>query len=182
MEGDNLALQRAYLRDRSEAQQPLVAVVEGRIEVMPAMEGDDRATLRIERTVGVVPTLSCERAMADSELENMYWRILSMEGAPIEAPGMRREASIRFLGQDRRFSATVGCNTINGAYDLDGSKLSLAPGPMTMMACPPPLDAIERRFTELLGTVAELRVTGPTAELLDSKGEALLFMEAVALP
>jgi heat shock protein HslJ len=181
MEGDYLALERSYLRERREAQQPIVAVLEGRIEMRPAMEGDPRETLLVSRSVGVVPTLSCERALADSPVENSYWRILTLDGKALDATQGRREPSIRFLPQLGRYSATVGCNTLNGPYTLDGTALTLSPGPTTLMACPPPLDAIEQRFVEALGDIAEVIVTGPTAELRNADGIQIAFLGSVAL-
>lgn len=180
-EGDYLALERAYLRDRQAPGEALVAVLEAQLAPREGMEGGTRETLVIERTVGAVPGLTCERALADSPIENTYWRILSLAGEPVDADAGRREPSIRFLSRQRGYSATVGCNTINGGYELAGNALSLAPGATTMMACPPPLDQTERRLIDALGEVATVSVTGPTAELSDGDGRQLLFMEAVAL-
>ena len=146
------------------------------------MEGGEHDMLIIYRLAGFVPGLTCERAMADSDVENTYWRILSIAGNVLENTVAEREPHIILRPSEGAFTSTVGCNTINGSYTVAGSALSLGAGPMTMMACPPPLDEIERAWTQGIATVGEAIVTGPSMELLTAEGVPVAFLEAVALP
>jgi putative lipoprotein len=120
--------------------------------------------------------------MADSAVENTYWRILSIAGDVLPKTESAREPHIILRPDMEAFTSTVGCNTINGSYTRAGSALSLRAGPTTMMACPPPLDEIERAWTTGIASVSEAIVTGPTMELLTAEGVPVAFLEAVALP
>ena len=182
MEGDYLVAERGYLDAQAEPMAPAIAVLDGELVERESMEGGMRDMLVIDRLAGFVPGLTCERAMADSDVENTYWRILSIGGATLEGAEDRREPHIILRPGEGVFTSTIGCNTVNGSYSLDVPSLKLDAGPMTMMACPPPLDEIERAWTEGIATVSEVIVTGPTMELRSAEGEAVAFLEDVARP
>jgi|28_taG_2_1085356.scaffolds.fasta_scaffold00020_136 putative lipoprotein len=182
MEGAYPIAERGYLDAQAEPMASVVAVLDGEIVERDGMEGGRRDMLVIDRLAGFVPGMTCERAMADSDVENTYWRILSIGGATIEAAEDRREPHIILRPDEGAFTSTIGCNTVNGSYSLDVPSLKLAAGPMTMMACPPPLDEVERAWTEGIASVSEVIVTGPTMELRSAEGKTVAFLEAVALP
>lgn len=184
MEGDYLALEQAYLEARSEPMAPVVAVIEGEITLREGMEGGLRQTVTVGRFDGVWPDLTCERARADASFENTYWRIDALDGMTLAAQDGLREPHVVFRDEDGgRYSATVGCNRINGGFELGGDgSLTLGAGAMTMMACPPPLDAWERQLIDVFGRTASLRIVGPTMVFQDSDGTAIARFEAVYLP
>lgn len=185
MEGDYLALERAYLEARPEPMAPVVATVLGDIDLREGMEGGMRQTLTVGRFDGLWPGLTCERAQADASFTDTYWRIDALDGAKIGPVEGRREPHVAFRSTDAGggFSATVGCNRINGGFtfDADGG-LSLSPGAMTMMACPAPLDTLERQLVDVFGRVAAMRITGPTMVFEDGDGTIIARFEAVYLP
>ena len=182
MEGEYPNAERAYLSAQAEPMAPTVVVLDGKLVEREGMEGGLRDMLAIDRLAGFVPGLTCERAMADSVIENTYWRILSIGGVTLEGAEGRREPHIILRPSEGGFTSTIGCNTVNGSYSLDGPSLKLDAGPMTMIACPPPLDEIERAWTEGVASVSDVIVTGPTMELRTAEGETVAFFEDVALP
>lgn len=183
LEEDYLALERAYL---STAPRPGVEVyvhVEGSLAMRPAMERPDRRSLVVERFLRTRPGLSCEPAVADPAVFNTYWRIESLRGQQLDAAPDRREPYIVFQdGPDARFSATVGCNQINGGYELDGERLVFGASASTMMACPPPLDEVEQAFLGVLGDVRQAVASGRTLTLFDGTEEAIARLVAVYFP
>ena len=94
----------------------------------------------------------------------------------------RREPYLLLLADQPRFAGTVGCNQMLGGAEVSGEALRFRPGPSTMMACPPPLDAQERLFTEVLGAVASWRIDGRTLMLRDGAGRTVAAFEAAYLP
>lgn len=60
MTGDYLALERAYLQWRSAPQAPLLANIDGRLEVREPMEGPAREHMVVDRFVSVQPGYTCE--------------------------------------------------------------------------------------------------------------------------
>lgn len=173
--------EQAYGDVRAEPGAPVVAVVNAHIAVREAMEGGLRDMVVIDRLAGFVPGLTCDRALADSEVGDAHWRILSIGGDTLDPVEGDRAPHIMFRSGEAVFTSSIGCNTINGGYTLDGSSLTLQPGPMTLMACPPPFDEVERAWVQGITSVSEALVTGPTLELRDADGETVAFLENVAL-
>ncbi|MEL6203846.1 MAG: YbaY family lipoprotein [Pseudomonadota bacterium] len=162
---------------------PVVAVLDGYVASRSAMEGPDRDHLIIQRFVRMAPELTCARALADSELINTYWKILELGDAPAPTPpdGRREPHLILRTGDVAGFSATVGCNSFAGGFQLAGDGLAFGPGPATLMACPPPLDIAEELLRNVLAETAGWRITGTTLELTDASGAVVLLAEAVYL-
>jgi heat shock protein HslJ len=74
--------------------------------------------------------------MSDSEdsihLFGNKWRLISVDGRQVGASG----AYIVFSGTDEGVYGGTGCNSFNGSYRIEGSRLHLSPLAMTMRACP----------------------------------------------
>jgi copper homeostasis protein (lipoprotein) len=60
MSGDYLALERAYMEWRSGPQVPLLANIDGRLEVGEPMEAPAREHMVVDRFVSVQPGYTCE--------------------------------------------------------------------------------------------------------------------------
>ena len=185
MEQDYLAAERAYRARRAAPGAPVYVTLEGEIAERPKMEGaGTEPALVVHRFINAWPTERCARARADAALENTYWKIVRIGGESVPAVDGAREAHMVLKPADGApvLSATAGCNRINARYGLDGATLRVMPGPMTRMACPPPLDAAEQRLVALLSRIAGWRVIGNTLELFDADGAPLADLIAVALP
>ena len=176
MEGDYLRLERAYLDARQSPGQPLMVTFEGGIEERPRLDGEGiEPTAVVTRFIHVWPGETCERNLADASLTNTYWRIVRLGDEAIRPSEGRREPHILLRAGDPqsrpRFAATVGCNGMGGGYETAGQALRFQPGASTMMACPPPLDRLERA---LAGHAQFL-------ELFDGDGNAVALLQAVYL-
>ena len=174
--------ERAYLAANTEPGGPLYTTFDGKLVDRPRMEGDGtEGTIVVTRFINVWPGQNCERARADATLLNTYWRIVRLDDQEVSAAGDRREPHVILRGPENRYSATVGCNSITGGYELDGQSLRLSPGPTTLMACPPPLDGLERLLVSALDRTRSYRITAQTLELFDAEGHSLALLEAVYL-
>jgi uncharacterized lipoprotein YbaY/heat shock protein HslJ len=183
LEKDYLALERAYLAAAPRPGSEVYVHVEGSLSMRPAMEGPDRRSLVVERFVRTRPGLSCAKAAADPALVNTFWRIESLRGQQVDGAPDRREPYILFQdGPDTRFSATVGCNRMIGGYERDGERLVFGASASTMMACPPPLDALEQALSGVLGDVRRSVASGSTLTLFDEADAAIARLTAVYFP
>lgn len=179
-EGDYLALERAYLDQTATPGAPLYVHVMGDLVMRPVMEGRDRRSLVVNRFVRTRPGITCERQRADASLTGTYWRIDSLRGEPVApAEGAREPHLLLAGGPDARYAATVGCNQMVGGYEVTGDALTLAPGTTTLMACPPPLDEMERKLAEVLSVTKSHAISGETLALKDAAGEVIALMTAV---
>ncbi len=182
MEGDYLALERAYLEKRKAPVEPLMATFEGSIAERPRMEGEGmEATAIVRRFINVWPGETCERNRAQASLTNTYWRIVRIGEEDVSGVEGRREPHLLLRSGEPRFAATIGCNQMIGGFAVTGESVKFQAGPMTMMACPPPLDQMERRFIEALNAARSWRIVGQVLELQDAGGKPIALFQAVYL-
>jgi uncharacterized lipoprotein YbaY/heat shock protein HslJ len=180
-EGDYLALERAYLERAASPGAPLHVHVQGELAMRPAMEGPDRIALVVDRFLRARPGLACERQRAS--LGGTYWRIDALRGEPVARAGDAAEPHLLLTDDgEMRYAATVGCNRLFGGYAAEGGSLSLGEAAATMMACPPPLDALERRLSEVLVATEGFEIDGATLTLKDASGGAIAVMTAAPAP
>jgi heat shock protein HslJ len=110
----------------------------------------------------------------------------ALEGVPwVLASGLDiagwEEAAPSASFEDGRVAGSTGCNRYTGPYTLDGASIELGPLAVTLMACLPPRDAVERAFVAALERVAGWRVDGGELSLLDDDGVELLRFAAATL-
>ncbi|WP_299851397.1 META domain-containing protein [uncultured Roseovarius sp.] len=180
MEGDYPALEKAYLSDRAAPGEPLYVILEGGHALRPAMEGPDREMVIVDRFIRTRPEVTCERQMADASLQNTYWRLDMLEGVAFPSDLATREPHLMLETADgSSYRATVGCNRMRGAYTLNGEQVSFSPAASTMMACPEPLDALERQFGLALSETSDFLIEGETLILSDADGEPRAILTAV---
>ena len=114
-------------------------------------------------------------ATTGATLENTYWKLVLLDGAPV--PPTQREAHFILRPADARVSGSGGCNGIGGTYDLDGDNLKFGQMIRTMMACPTGMET-ESAFLAALGKTRIVRVSGQDLILLDAEARPLASFEA----
>jgi copper homeostasis protein (lipoprotein) len=181
-EGDFLKIQKAYLESIQKPGDPLYVSFEGIIKENNSLESDKfDQSVTVQRFINVWPDEQCERAKADASLKNTYWRIVKLFSDPINISEGRREPHLLLTDKkgEYGYSATIGCNQLRGSYSLDGNNISFDEAAMTMMACPPPLDDLEKLLLKALKNINEWHILGNTLELKNEKGEAVALLKAV---
>lgn len=188
MEGDYLALERAYLDAGAEPAAPVLVTVQGDIASRPAMEGPDRPILRVDRLLGLWPEEDCDRNRAQAGLVNTYWRLDRLGETPVAPVPDATEPHMVLLppapGQRDgiRIAATAGCNRMMGGVEAGATSVAFGQMAMTMMACQPPLDALERDFTDALQQSRGWQIAGQTLILTDENDAVTALFRAVYLP
>jgi heat shock protein HslJ len=101
------------------------------------------------------------------KLDGTSWSLATVAGADALPGGM-----LGFSGG--KLSGATGCNSFGGSYTQSGDSLTISLGPMTMIGCPPPLDAQERAVVNALPKTASFAIRAGKLVLLDGPGTALL--------
>ena len=189
MNKDYAALEQAYMKnDKPEPGSPVVISIEGELAPHPSMEESqgDVETLFVNHFIGIADGLTCERALSQANLVNTYWKIKSLDGHDIVPVKEGREAHIilQDTGTTKTIAATMGCNQMRGRYQLDGYNITFDPNgmAMTLMACPPPLDQLEKTLAETLKNTTRWRIESQLLEFFDSQDNSVAVFEAVYLP
>ena len=188
MEADWIRMERAYTATAKPAGSPLHVSFEGHVAKRPTMEGDGtEAAILVTRFIRAWPGENCERSRADASLVETYWRAVLLAGLEAGTVAGRKEPQLRLRAGEAAthaagdYTATVGCNVVSGRYSVNVASLRFAAGAMTRMACPPPLDALERGLVDTLSRTASWRIKGPTLELFDAGGASVGLFQAVYL-
>jgi len=180
MEGDNVALERAYLEAQRRPGEELLIEVEGHIAQRPAMEGDETVeSLVIDRFIGVWPRETCGAQKATAPLRNTYWRVSRLgDRSIIVAEGQREPHFV--LRMDGRITGSSGCNQLMGAFKADASSINIGPLSMTRKACPQGMEQ-EQALTAALKVATTWKIIGEHLELFDDEGQVLLRCQAIYL-
>jgi copper homeostasis protein (lipoprotein) len=124
---------------------------------------------------GANHTLSEMAATAPNEplrLESGEWRLVDLQGKPINSQDLPQGATLKFDAAQKRVSGSGGCNRLMGPYQVTGAKLHFGPIAATMMACQHGMDT-EAAFFHALEGVASYKIDGDTLSLLGPSGATL---------
>ena len=107
---------------------------------------------------------------APTELEAQPWVLVSGVPGPEDVTVRRPSA----LFENGEVSGSTGCNRFTASYSADNGEIALGPVASTLMACPPPADAVERAYVAALAHVARWSVENEQLVLADAEGAELL--------
>ena len=175
-EGDNIALQTAYLSVKHEPDAPVLASVQGLIAPRPAMEGDQPVpTLVVEKFVRFWPNETCGARGVTHELASTRWVLMRLNDEPVNSSELQREPFIALEGNEHRVFGNGGCNRVVGGYATDGDKITFKPLALTRMACPNM--AFESAFEKALNDATRWKISGAHLELFDANGAVVARFE-----
>ena len=115
----------------------------------------------------------------DAQLENTYWKLVELNEKVVAVASQRREPHLRMNSEGKSLQGSGGCNTMRGAYQLDGARLGFTQIATTRMACPDPYLSQEREFLKALETASSFKLSGDKLGLYGD-GRLLARFEARA--
>jgi heat shock protein HslJ len=182
MEGDFVALQRAYLDGATKPGAPLWVTFEGIVQDRPRMEEGtgEEPTVVVHRFFDVWPRQGCERARVQAPLPNTMWRIVRLGDQAVSPETGARQPYLllRAVDGQQTYAATVGCNQLLGSWSGDGGAIAFRGGASSLMACPPSLDELERRLADALARARRWQIVGNVLGVQDETGDWLAWFEA----
>jgi len=119
---------------------------------------------------------------APSAIEGPLWELTHLRGQPDKAvAALRVPITARFASG--RLQSFAGCNQMMGGYAIDGDRVRFDALAGTMMACPPPVMAVENAFKAALSGTLRFRVEGDRLTLgAPSEAEPSLIFRAAPPP
>jgi hypothetical protein len=158
-----------------------MASFDGQITQRPPMEGEGTVpTVVVRRFVGLWPGQTCERAMSHASLAPQYWRIVSLDGAPVAVAPGEREPRLVLRGDGGGYLASAGGDDIEGEYVVAGNQIQF----QGFTAPIPPTEEARERLATLLTVLMFARswqIQGQVLELFDAAGRSTAVLEAVYL-
>jgi len=179
-QGENLALETAYMKSRPMHGAQMLVTLKGHLENVVFMEGiKTRPMLVVDQFISIEPR-GCSGPSSTAQLENTYWKLMSLNNELVESPEGAREIHFVLNRDNFRLSGFAGCNSLTGNYRVDGEKLTFSDIAGTMMACSNGM-VIERQIHEMFPRVAGWKISGETLQLVSSNGMRLATFESVYL-
>ncbi len=104
--------------------------------------------------------------MQINPLANTNWELANPTYA-----GLEKKPFLKFTGES--IGASVGLNSMGGAYKIDGAKIKFEPLISTMMAGPPALMNAESQYSKALASVRTFEIS-PDGQTLTLRGAQIL--------
>lgn len=126
-------------------------------------------------TAALAGCAAAPAALAGAEpetLEGTTWRPLLLGGASVGDSG---RAMLRFAAGGA-LEGNDGCNGLGGRWSAAGGALTFTLGPSTLMACPPPIDAIAKELRAAMESTRRFARDGSRLSLMDERGSALAVL------
>lgn len=103
------------------------------------------------------------------------WKIDTVGGEKVTT--LEKEAFLSFDENENRVHGCLGVNTVNGAYTVDGNKISIGELAMTMMAGLPQDMDTENKLRNALISVTSVKAKGAgKLILMDDSGAAVMTL------
>jgi heat shock protein HslJ/membrane-bound inhibitor of C-type lysozyme len=134
--------------------------------------------IRIDRFVSLSRDGACPPlAPRSASLRGTEWRVVEIDGERPAFDEWRQRPTLR-LDDHGKYTASTGCNSVTGSYELDPEGLRFLASATPLNGCAPSVGALERRFVDALGAVRQAQLAGVTLDLLDVAGKRRLRLEA----
>ncbi len=173
-EGDNAALERAYLTSGVTPPEPVLVTLQGRVAERPAIDGDGtREFLIVDKFSNIWPDETCEKSSVETPLTNTYWKLVSLNDEAVETHADQREVHLLLETGGLKVRGFAGCNQFFDDYTVEGEQLRFEQLASTRMACPH-LDE-ETAFLQALDKVTTYEILGESLELCGEDGMRARF-------
>jgi heat shock protein HslJ len=112
--------------------------------------------------------------IAPNTLAGTNWSVVAVNGKAVTGGG---DYYVQF--SDQTLSAKFGCNSMGGAYRLNGDHLSVGNLQQTLMGCPEPAASFEREASLLLRSNIRVEKTGGERMRLVSEAGTIDLKRAI---
>jgi heat shock protein HslJ/uncharacterized lipoprotein NlpE involved in copper resistance len=167
-------LDTAYTKARGASEEPILAVLHGRIVKNKSEQNGD--VLVVDSFKSVAANESCGAVGVTHELEGTRWVLVRVNEEAIQSDAAQREPFIVLESSEHRVSGHGGCNRIVGRYEQNGQTIHFTELAMTRMACPNM--QLEDEFQKALTSATNWSIENNQLKLLDASGAIAARFEA----
>jgi len=182
-EGDNVALEKAYLKETNGTGSYIKVEVKAKVLKRPKMEGDsEEDTLLIEQFIRLESDADCTEQHASVPITNNYWKLITLYAKDVKVDANEREAHMLLregLNGVGALKVVTGCNTLPGDYKLDENTIffHLKTSEKKEEVCKN-VD-IEKNFLAALASTSYWEIKGENLTLFDDMDNILATFKAI---
>ncbi len=136
-------------------------------------------TLIQEVNKTAVPGSTGNETAPPTTLEGATWQLASYGDAasPTMVPA---DVTVTAKFAEGKVSGNAGCNSYSMNYVVDGDTLTTTPGPVTMMACPEPIMAVEQAYLSAMAKAQTYAIADGQLTIFYDGGQLLFSPQAQA--
>jgi len=164
MEGDNIALERAYLKNRYQPGKSLLVNIEAHLDTRPEMEGNgEQQVIIVDQFLSIHQQERCTGSVPPSSLTNTYWKLVELNGEQLDSNhGALREIHF-IIRQDNLINGFSGCNKFSGNISYTEEYITTGPLMSTRKACP--AMELENTMQNLISKANSYHIKGESLDL-----------------
>ena len=172
MEGDNISLERAYLKNRYQPGKSLLVTIKGHLDLRPKMEGEgQQQVIIVDQFLSIHQQERCTGSVPPSSLTNTYWKFVELNGEQLNnIPAVSRDIYF-IIRQDNLINGFSGCNKFSGNVSYTEEHIAAGPLMSTRKACP--AMKLEATIRNLISKADSYHIKGESLEIYyeDNQGE-----------
>ncbi len=166
MEGDNMALESAYLQNRYMPGKSLLVTFDGHTALRPKMEGDgQQQVIIVDRFISIAQQERCNGTVPPSSLTNTYWKLVELNNNKLTLNTGSKEPHMIIRGKNK-IKGFSGCNNFSGQVIFDSSSIQINSLISSQMFCP--AMTLETRFQKNLAQADYYQIKGESLVLFSN--------------
>ena len=173
-EGENAALQRAYMNTPHGQLDSILVTLDARLSndlQVGAMKYEE--VLVPARFVNIRPGIGCNGGKSSRlTLVDSSWHLKTLDGKPVELEEDQKAPYFSLKTEGNRVNAFAGCNRISGTYLVKGELFFFNKVIERRMACAKGIE-LEFAFLNVLRHTERYQIKGEILELRDREGKPL---------
>jgi uncharacterized lipoprotein YbaY/heat shock protein HslJ len=183
-EADNVALEKAYLKDTNGSGEFLKVEIKGKVVKRPKMDGDgEEDTLLVERFIRTEEKKDCTAQHENVPIINNYWKLILLSGGNVSTKENEREAHILlktgFNGVGE-LKMVTSCGIVMGRYKIEDQNIEIKFKERDISEEKTCKDKVtEDKFSDALTNAKYWKIKGETLQLLDDTDAVLAEFKAV---
>ena len=182
-EGDNAALEKAYLEETNGSAAFIEVEVKARVVKRPKMEGEgEEGVLFIEEFIRLDSNADCTKQHASVPITNNYWKLTTLYAKSVKTEANDREAHILLregLNGTGVLKVVTGCDTLLGDYKLDGNTVFLHLKALEKKRENCKNEVLEKNFLSALNSTAYWQIEDEKLTLFDEMDNTLATFQAI---
>lgn len=182
-EVDNMALEKAYLKEVNGTNYFLQVELKGKIEKRPKMEGSgEESVLIVEDFIRILGAKDCTTQHANVPIINNYWKLISLYGEEVKIEAKEREAHILMkdgLNGTGELKVLTGCNKIMGNYKIDENTIIFRANTLENRSENCKHIKLEKDFMAALDNTVYWSIEGEKLKIYDEMDNLLATFQAI---
>jgi len=168
-EGDNLALERAYLNVKESDGEKILVTLIGYFQTQNKMEGSGtEEVLVVKKFINIWPNIDCTQNLGTANLKNTFWKLYEIGDKFLNISKFKKDIHF-IIDSESKIKGFAGCNNFFGSSNILDDSIKFSQIGATLKMCTENME-IEKEFFMVLEKVSTYKIYGEFLYLYDTNG------------